>query len=117
MPTHSDQSHIIRGDKPHPLANFAQHYQIKYASCGSDGCITANILDPISNKVVSYYPDAYIMIDDDEHKEFVDDYKLESNLLMIQGVSSIDLVFRRSYYEFKNNKLILINEEQPTLND
>ena len=57
------------------------------------------------------------MIDDDEHKEFVDDYKLESNLLMIQGVSSIDLVFRRSYYEFKNNKLILINEEQPTLND
>lgn len=93
------------------LVNFAGSYQIKYTPCGSSGCITAEIYDPINKKTIGYYPDAYIMIDDDEDKEFSDKYRINSNLLMIQGVSSIDLKFRRSYYLFTNNKLTLLKEE------
>ena len=53
------------------------------------------------------------MIDDDKRKEFIDEYQPDSNLLIIQGVSSIDLIFRRSYYLFKNDELILLKEELP----
>lgn len=56
------------------LINFAGAYQIKYTPCGSSGCITAEISDPIGKKTIAYYPDAYIMIDD-ERKEFIDKYK------------------------------------------
>lgn len=99
------------------LINFAGAYQIKYTPCGSSGCITAEIFDPIGKKTIAYYPDAYIMIDDDERKEFIDKYKRNSNLLIIQGVSSLDSEFRRSYYILKNNELTLIKEEFPLLSN
>jgi len=98
--------------------NFSGAYQIKYASCGSSGCITAEIFDHVSNKIIGYYPDAYIMVDNDKRKEFFDEYKKGSNLLIIQGVSSIDLIFRRSYYlldesKLEGKQLILLKEEFP----
>ena len=99
------------------LINFAGAYQIKYTPCGSSGCITAEIFDPVGKKTIAYYPDAYIVIDDDERKEFIDKYKKNSNLLIIQGVSSLDSEFRRSYYILENNELTLIKEEFPLLSN
>lgn len=98
--------------------NFSGAYQIKYVPCGSSGCITAEIYDPIKKQTIAYYPDAYIMIDNNEQKEFLDEYRKDSNLLIIQGVSSIDLIFRRSYYLLAESKpkgkyLVLLKEEFP----
>jgi hypothetical protein len=111
------ESHQVKAIIENKLINFAGAYQIKYTPCGSSGCITAEIFDPIGNKTIAYYPDAYIMIDDDERKEFIDKYKKNSNLLIIQGVSSVDLEFRRSYYLFNNNELTLLKEEFPLLSN
>ncbi len=111
------ENHQIKTIIENELVNFAGAYQIKYTPCGSSGCITAEIVDPIDNKTITHYPDAYIMIDNDERKEFVDKYKKNSNLLIIQGVSSIDLEFKRSYYLFNNNELTLLKEEFPLLSN
>ena len=110
------ENHQIKTIIENELINFAGAYQIKYTPCGSSGCITAEIFDPIGKKTIAYYPDAYIMIDD-ERKEFIDKYKKNSNLLIIQGVSSIDLEFKRSYYLFNNNELTLLKEEFPLLSN
>lgn len=111
------ENHQVKTIIENEFVNFAGVYQIKYTPCGSSGCITAEIFDPRVNKTITHYPDAYIMIDDDERKEFIDRYKKNSNLLIIQGVSSIDLEFKRSYYLFNNNELILLKEEFPLLSN
>jgi hypothetical protein len=111
------ENHQVKIIIENELINFAGAYQIKYTPCGSSGCITAEIFDPIGKKIIAYYPDAYIMIDDDERKEFFDKYKKNSNLLIIQGVSSLDSEFRRSYYILKNNELTLLKEEFPLLSN
>ena len=111
------ENHQVKIIIENELINFAGAYQIKYNPCGSSGCITAEIFDPIGKKTIVYYPDAYIMIDDDERKEFIDKYTKNSNLLIIQGVSSLDSKFRRSYYILKNNELTLLKEEFPLLSN
>ena len=111
------ENHQIKTIIENELINFAGAYQIKYTPCGSSGCITAEIFDPVGNKTITHYPDAYIMIDNNERKKFVDKYKKNSNLLIIQGISSIDLEFKRSYYLFNNNELTLLKEEFPLLSN
>ena len=110
------ENHQVKTIIENEFVNFAGVYQIKYTPCGSSGCITAEIFDPVGNKTITHYPDAYIIIDD-ERKEFIDKYKKNSNLLIIQGVSSIDLEFKRSYYLFNNNEFTLLKEEFPLLSN
>ncbi len=81
--------------------NFAGHYTIFHFSCGL-GSICASVLDVITGDVVARYPDMYDVFDD--NATFSDDYRPDSRLVIITGMSGqTDTPLMTRCYVFGNN--------------
>jgi len=68
--------------------NFAGHYIVFTYDCGT-ACITGSIVDVISGEVVDGFPDGYVIGDDSD--SFSADYRANSHLLIITGISGSDV--------------------------
>lgn len=99
--------------------NFAGHYIVSAGDCGG-GAVCGEIIDVLSGKVVSAFPNAY-ELGDSEGGYYDANFKEWSRLLVISGVAAdaergVDgklllSRYRTRYYEFRNEKLVLIKVE------
>lgn len=94
-------------------ANFSYHYLVKVYGCGG-GAICGEIRNLLSNKVIGL-PNAYLIEDENGEKEFLIEYHLDSSLIIISGIiadpdeNEDKEGYRRRYYNFTNDQLVLIN--------
>ncbi|MPR00765.1 hypothetical protein F0169_00980 [Pseudomonas sp. MAFF 212408] len=98
--------------------NFAGHYVIYTTGCGGS-TLCGEILDVKTGEVVESFPNAYYIDGEDGTAPFSAASEPDSRLLIITGVAAdtetgmkgeeLDQGSRQRYYEFLNNKLLLIN--------
>lgn len=96
--------------------NFAGHYIVFATGCGG-GAICGEILDAQTGEIAASFPNAY-EIDSADGSYYEASFRLDSRLIVISGVAAdseigldgatLSSVNRTRYFEFNDNKLILI---------
>ena len=100
-PVEDDKFAKIMSEAVKNPVNFSGHYIVFFYSCGG-GCITAGVIDAMTGSLVADFPDNYIA--GDEPETFKTEFRANSRLIRIEGVSAYDdsgLAVR--WYEFVNN--------------
>ncbi|WP_392561736.1 hypothetical protein RHO12_11530 [Orbus sturtevantii] len=96
-------------------ANFAGHYLVSTYGCGG-GAICGDIKNLLTNNTAGL-PNAYLIEDDSGENGFLLSYQLDSRLIIISGIladpdeTQYNEGFKKRYYHFINDKLILLSSQ------
>lgn len=96
-------------------ANFAGHYLVSTYGCGG-GTICGDIKNLLTNNTTGL-PNAYLIEDDSGENGFLLNYQLDSSLIIVSGIladpdeGQENQGFKKRYYHFINDKLILLNSQ------
>lgn len=114
-----DKWTIYRSNAIKLKVNFAGHYIVYTGDCGG-GAICGEILDAMTGKIVSGFPNAY-QLDSPDGSYYDAGFRPDSRLLIISGVAAdpeksqngkvLPAQNRTRYFEFKNNELVLIKAD------
>lgn len=125
--SHSLDRSLLQGDKwsgsrldaMRQKVNFAGHYIVHAGDCGG-GAVCGEILDAETGKVVSGFPNAYVL-DSSDGSYYDAHFRPDSRLLIISGVAAdpefddggrvLPATNRVRYFEFKGGELFLIKIE------
>jgi hypothetical protein len=115
-----DKWSIYRAKAIEGKVNFAGHYILVSGDCGG-GAICGEIIDVLNGEVVGSLPNAY-EVGGSESEYYDAVFKDWSRLLIVSGVSAdpeidsdgkvMPAQYRTRYYEFLDNKLILIGIDE-----